>query len=170
MKDTNEQYIGRRERIMGFIYILLIFMASSGICIWYLFGRNDDLKLFTQKESVVTRMDRMREYRQVQERYAPRIDSLYRRIDRFQPDVIASYEENEINILIRELGDVYERHSYDKRYKVFRHSADYCRMWFDDKKEYWGLRENIARFHRDLEACEIGLQKKTDELKGNKSK
>lgn len=170
MKQTNEQYIGRRERIMSFIYILFIFMAGSGICIGYLFDRSDDLKIFTQKQSVVTRMDRIREFRQVQEKYVPRIDSLYRRIERFRPDVIASYEENEINILIRELGDVYERNSYDKRYKVFRHSADYCRMFFDDKKEYWGLREDISRFRRDLEACEIGLQKKTDELKGNKSK
>jgi hypothetical protein len=167
MEPRKDKYINRRERVLGFLYVSLLFGAFSGVCAWSLFQRDDNRHLFSYKGSAVSKMERLSEFRQAQRQYQPRIDTLCARIDRYSPGVIASYEENEVNILIKEVGDVYEQHSYDRRYKVFRHYADFCRMWLNDKKELWGLQENIRAFKSNLEACEIGLQKKADELKGN---
>jgi hypothetical protein len=168
MDRKKDKYINRRERVLGFLYVSLLFGTLTGACVWTLFQRDDNRHLLSYKGDVVAKMGRLKEFRQEQEKYLPRIDTLCARIDRYSPGVIASYEENEISILIKEVGDIYESHSYDKRYKVFRQCSDFCRMWFNDRKELWGLRENIRAFKGNLEACEIGLQKRTDELKGNK--
>jgi hypothetical protein len=41
-------------------------------------------------------------------------------------------------------------------------------MWFADKKELWSNQQNIILFRKNLEECQIGLQKKTDQLKNTK--
>ena len=81
------------------------------------------------------------------------------------------YEEDDIHYLINNLRNTYERNSWDKRYKLFMHIADFYAMWLSDKKQLWSIEQNIRLFKANLEECEIGLRKKEEDLRsGTKNK
>ena len=70
-----------------------------------------------------------------------------------------------------QLRNTYERNSWDKRYKLFMHIADFYAMWLSDRKQLWSIGQNISLFKANLEECEIGLQKKEEDLRsGTKNK
>ena len=44
-------------------------------------------------------------------------------------------------------------------------------LWLSDKKQLWSIEQNIRLFKANLEECEIGLQKKEEDLRsGTKNK
>ena len=158
----------QKEKVMGFTYVFLLFAIITIACCKLLFYYNSDFLVFTQKEFAVSKMNRMREYQNSQSRSTVLVDSLFYKIDRFQPMVKAVYEENEIEFMINELKNKYEQHiarDPDSRYKSFYHVSLFYSMWFTDKKDLWAKRNNIERIKKNLEECEIGLKdKKTDLL------
>ncbi|GHT65521.1 hypothetical protein AGMMS50239_25460 [Bacteroidia bacterium] len=160
MKTTTNQ----KEKVTGFIYVLLLFLAITITCCFLLFYYNSDFLVFTQKDFAVSKMDRIKEYQTIQSRSSMMVDSLFNKINKFQPMVNAVYEENDIEYIINELKNVYEQHSWDIRYKSFLHVSQFYSMWFTDKKELWYTRDNIVRIKRNLEECEIGLNTKKNEL------
>lgn len=158
-----------RERIMGFIYVSLLFLGTTTICCMCLFYYNSNQKMMTQKEFAIAKMDRIRSFQDIQSNEMVIVDSIYKKIKAFNPSVNASYEENDIKFYLNDLKNIYEKNSYDGRYKIFAQVSNFYSMWFDDKKELWTKKQNIGTFRKNLENCEIGLQKKTDELKNIKN-
>ncbi len=160
MNDTMNQ----KERIIGFIYVFLLFVATAFICCLLLFYYNSDFKIFSQKDFAIAKMDRIREYQNAQSSVIHAVDSLYNKINRFNPAINAIYEENDIRFMINDLKNTYEKNAWDLRYKSFLHVSEFYFMWFTDKKELWSKQDNIARFKKNLEECEIGLSNKKNEL------
>jgi len=70
-------------------------------------------------------MNRIKDFQQEQAESQMPVDSLFRKIEAFQPGVYAQYEEDDIHYLINNLRNTYERNSWDKRYKLFMHIADF---------------------------------------------
>lgn len=166
----NKKELNRREVVIGRAYVFLFFFVTAAICCLAIFLWNSDFKTFEQKEYVKVKMNRIREFQKIQSDYQIITDSLYRKIRTFEPGIYAQYEEDEINYLINNMRNVYERNSWDKRYKVFMHVADFYEMWLIDKKHLWSIRQNISMFKTNLEECEIGLQKKMDDLRAGTKK
>ena len=160
MSTTTNQ----REKITGFIYVLLMFTVITFTCSFLLFYYNSDFLAFTPKDFAISKMERIREYQDAQSKSSTMVDSLYKKISKYQPMVNAVYEENDIEYLINELKNVYERHSWDIRYKSFLHVSQFYSMWFIDKKELWYAKDNIVRLKQNLEECEIGLNTKKNDL------
>ncbi len=156
--------MNQREKIMGFIYVFLLFIGVTVICCLLLFYYNSEFSVFSQKEFVITKMDRIRIYQDDQSKVAIRVDSLYNKIRRYDPGVNAVYEENEIKFMINDLKNVYEKNAWDLRYKSFLHVSEFYHMWFIDKKDLWSKRNNIQRFRKNLEECEVGLSNKKNDL------
>lgn len=116
-------------------------------------------------------MNRIKDFQQEQAESQLPVDSLFRKIETFEPGVYAQYEEDDIHYLINNLRNTYERNSWDKRYKLFMHIADFYAMWLSDRKQLWSIGQNISLFKANLEECEIGLQKKEEDLRsGTKNK
>lgn len=122
------------------------------------------MELSSHKNIIVKKYERQQAFRKQQEDYRAACDSLYLRIEQFEPGVNASFEENDIKFLINDLKNVYEQNAWDKRYKVFFHIASYYEMWFADKKILWSKKSNIHTFSNNLELCEMGLTKKEEKL------
>jgi hypothetical protein len=160
MKTTTNQ----KEKVTGLIYVLLLFTAITAACCFLLFYYNSDFLVFTQKDLAISKMNRIKEYQDVQSRSISMVDSLFNKINKYQPMVNAVYEENDIEYIISELENIYEQHSRDMRYKSFLHLSQFYSMWFIDKKELWSTRINITHFKQNLEECEIGLKNKKNEL------
>lgn len=160
MNDTMNQ----REKIIGFIYVFLLFAVATTICCLLLFYYNSDFRVFSQKDFVITKMDRIREYQDIQSNTYATVDSLYNKINRYNPGVNAIYEENDIKFMLNDLKNIYEKHPWDSRYKSFLHVSEFYSMWFVDKKDLWSKKDNIQRFKRNLEECEVGLTNKKNDL------
>jgi hypothetical protein len=160
MDDTMNQ----KEKVIGFIYVFLLFISITTVCCFLLFYYNSDFRGFTQKNFAVSKMDRIQEFQQIQSHTAVKIDSLYNKVKRFQPNVTAIYEENDIKFMVEELKNIYEQHILDYRYKSFLHISKFYSDWFDDKKDLWSKRDNIVRLRKNLSDCEIGLEKNKNEL------
>lgn len=160
MNDTMNQ----KEKLMGFVYVFLLFISVTTICCLLLFYYNADFRIFSQKNFVIMKMDRIREYQNAQSEVSLMTDSLYNKINCYNPGINAVYEENEINFMINDLKNIYEKHSWDGRYKSFLHISEFYSMWFVDKKDLWAKRDNIHRFRKNLEECEIGLTNKKNDL------
>lgn len=169
--DNNRKTLNKRETLMGHTYVFLFFILTTVICCTAIFMWNTDFRMFEQKEFVKIKMNRIRDFQQQQLDYQMQVDSLFRKIEKFEPGIYAQYEEDDIHYLINTLRNEYERNVWDKRYKLFMHMADFYDMWMADKKHLWSIRQNIHTFKANLEECEIGLQKKIDDLRaGTKSK
>jgi hypothetical protein len=109
-------------------------------------------------------MERVREYQKEQKRTMETINLLHDKIALFDPAVNAVYEEDNIKYMVNELRIIHDNHPLDSRYKSFLHIANFYYMWYVDKKSLWGIQENIARFTKDLEECELGLTNKKDDF------
>lgn len=163
-KQTQNQ----RERIVGFTYVSLLFVITTAICCLCIFYYNFETKTASQKEFAISKMDRIRAFQTLQSDELIIVDSIYNKIREFNPGVSASYEESDIKFYLNDMKGIYEKNPYDTRYKVFTQVSNFYNLWFADKKEVWTKRQNIAVFSKNLENCEIGLQKKKDELNNTK--
>ncbi len=159
MNDTMNQ----KEKVMGFVYVLLLFAFITTACCLLIFYYNSNYHSFSRKEHVIDKMSRIKAYQDAQNKASVMVDSLYYKIKRYDPGVQAVYEENDIRFMLNDLKKVYESHSWDARYKSFFHISEFYGMWYYDKKDLWSKNDNIVRFKKNLEECEAGLVKnKTD--------
>lgn len=164
MEHEKKHTKNKREKTMGLLYVLFFFSVTSFACCWSLRYYSDN-KSDTRKEFVIAKMDRIRAFQEEQSRQIVIVDSIYNKIKEFNPGVNASYEENDIKFYLNDIKKLYEEKSYDGRYRIFNQVSNFYNMWFADKKELWSKQQNIDKFKKNLEDCQIGLQKKTDELK-----
>lgn len=162
--------VSERERFIGFVYVLILFVGIVGICGYLLFKNESTSHLFSNKAMVIKKMERQKDFQLTQTEHIVGADSLFLRINQFQPGVNASYEENDIKFLINDLSKQWEKNGWDKRNKMFWHLASVYEMWFADKKELWSKQDNTVKFKTNLEECELGLQKKEGEIKNNGGK
>lgn len=158
----------RREKVIGFIYVSLMFIVTTVICCMCMFYYKSDDKDISRKEFAISKMKRIRSFQQKQSEEIIIIDSIYSKIAAFNPGLNASYEENDIKYYLNDLKRIYEKNSYDGRYKIFQQTSSFYSKWFDDRKELWSKQQNITNFRKKLEQCEIGLLKKKDELNSTK--
>lgn len=166
--NTPKQTSNQKERVMGYLHISLLFILITGICCFCIFYYNSQTKKVSQKEFVISKMDRIRAFQTLQSEEIIIVDSIYSKIKNFNPAISASYEESDIKFYLNEVKGIYAKNPYDTRYKVFAQVSNFYNLWFADKKEIWTKRQNIAVFSKNLENCEIGLQKKKDELNNTK--
>ena len=167
MTQKSKSTKNRLEKTIGFVYVSLLFAASTIIgCLCLTHYAND--KTVTDKKFVIAKMDRIREFQNIQNKQEQIIDSMYNKIRNFDPTVNASYEEDDIKFYLNVIERLHGENSYDGRYRIFYQISAFYNMWFADKKELWSKQQNIARFRKNLEECEIGFQKKTEELKNSK--
>lgn len=160
--------IRRRDKVSAVVNILVIFAVCTSVCLFFFF-RNKDIDLGSRKSLIVKKAERQQVLRREQGNCLTQCDTLFGRIERFEPGVNASFEENDIKFLLNDLKEVYERNAWDKRYKVFYHVAACYEMWFADKKVLWSKKVNIRNFIQDLEKCEIGLTQKEEKLKSKEN-
>jgi len=154
-----------KEKTIAFIYVTIVFTVVTLLCCISIFYYNETSRTYQHKEYVISKMDRVRQFQNMQSKQVEVTDSIFNKIRDFKPSVNASYEENDIKFFLNELKHIYEDKNYDERYKIFAQYANFYNMWFGDKKELWSKKENVVTFKKNLEECEIGLQKRLDEVK-----
>lgn len=165
MKEDNlKKYINQKERIGGFIYVTLLFCVGMGLCAWLLLSKGDNAGVFKQKDRVVEKMDRQKDFRKMQEKYVPICDSLTIRIEKLDPGINAVYEENDLKFIINDLKLQYEKNPWDKSNKAFYHIGELYEIWLADKKQLWSKKQNIRYFKQNIEECQLGIERRRNRL------
>ena len=143
-KNKSSKTVSERERFIGFVYVLTLFIVITGACGFILFKYAGTRHIFSNKIMVIKKMERQKEFQNIQSVQIVSADTLFSRIEQFEPGVNASYEENDIKFLINDLAKQWEKNSFDKRNKMFWHLASVYEMWFADKKELGSKQDNMA--------------------------
>ena len=89
--DNNRKTMNKREIFMGHAYVFLFFFLTTVACCLAIFMWNSDFKIFEQKEFVKIKMNRIKEFQQEQAECQLPTDSLFRKIEAFEPGVYAQY-------------------------------------------------------------------------------
>lgn len=159
--------INKREKRINLIYLILLFVVTTGGACWFIY-KDYDFRIFTQKDYVISKMERVKEFQSAQQHHKPLMDSLYRKIKEFDPSLNAVYVENDIKFMINDLHVVYEKNNLDGRYKAFQHVSDFFKMFYEDKKILWHIQQDIVYFQKQLEECEAGLTDKKADARATK--
>ncbi|MEG0518252.1 MAG: type VI secretion system transmembrane protein TssO [Bacteroidales bacterium] len=161
MENETEKHrtIRTRDQLSGMVCVAVIFTLCTGICMICLSG-SIPIRTNSHKDIVIKKLERQQIFRETSACYQPLCDSIYEHIERFNPAVNISFEENDIKALIHELKSLYEQNAQDSRYKVFYHVAVFYEMWFADKQILWSKKSNLEKFSRSLEQCQIRLAKR----------
>lgn len=155
--------MNQKEKVMGFAYVMILFSVITLACCLLLFFNNSSYNTYKQKDFIISKMERVKDFRETQKQAMTTVNIIHDRINNFDPGINAVYEEDNIKYMIRELKNIYEKNPLDARYKSFMHIADYYYMWYADKKTLWSKSVNVDRFQKDLQECELGLQSKKDD-------
>lgn len=156
--------MNQKEKNMGLAYVMLLFISITLACCLLLFLNNSDYNTYKQKDFIISKMERVKDFRDIQKQALPTVNMIHDKINGFDPGVNAVYEEDNIKYMIRELKNIYEKNPLDTRYKAFSHTADFYYMWFVDKKTLRSKEINVTQFKKDLQECELGLQSKRDDI------
>lgn len=172
MKQNKKEntLLNSRERLMAFFYVLLFFVTTTICCCFIIHWATANYGVSNHKYLVLSKIDKVKDYRVAQDVNRSTVDSLYNRIAGFDPKINATYEEDDIIYMLNDLRNIYQNNSWDNRYKVFLHVADFYQMWLTDRKELWSIKQNISNFKTNLEACEVGLESKKQDLRSNVKK
>lgn len=93
---SRKMAVSYRERVMSFFYVCLLFLITGGCCCFLIYIESTDFSASKQKGAVMTKMEKIYVFRQIQEDYVTTVDSLYNKIEALQPGIHAQYEEDDI--------------------------------------------------------------------------
>ncbi|QJW91629.1 type VI secretion system transmembrane protein TssO [Spirosoma taeanense] len=85
------------------------------------------------------------------------LDSAYRAIVAYKPEVNAIFVEVDIEEQLNEIRRLSAPQADGTRFRAFAQIADFYKMMYDDKKVAWSKQSNISLFQKQLDDCSVGL-------------
>lgn len=97
------------------------------------------------------------------------VDTTYKQIMKFDPGVQAVFLEYDIKNSLASIKSIYERKSYDLRYKVFLQNSQLYNDLFYDRRELKGNKNDIEALGKTLEDCKLSTRQLRQTI-GNQSR
>ncbi|MEE1083743.1 MAG: type VI secretion system transmembrane protein TssO [Paludibacteraceae bacterium] len=149
-----------KEKVTGLIYVLSLFLITTGICGYILFVYNSDYRFANGKKDALSKLERVRNFQNAQSEYIEKIMAIDNSVNSIDPSVNASYLKQNLNYEIGEIkkisGD--NNNKYDARFKIFDHVASFYEMKLFDKERLSVSLKNIEKFKADLDKCRGGVE------------
>lgn len=150
-------HLSIKERQEQFIFLCILAIFTTGLLSWLLFD-SSDLKTATMKEKLAQKVKEEKQFEAVIAEMKPAVDTTYKKIMDFDPNVQALFLESDILNSIASIKAAYQRRSYDVRYKAFLEEAQLLETLFYDKKELRGNNRNIEKLNADLDRCRLSMR------------
>jgi hypothetical protein len=149
-----------KERREKFVLLLLLTLAVGGLFGWVLFsGYGADTTAL--KARLTQRIREEELFRAALDEARPAVDTVYRKIQQYDPGVQAVFLESDIRNQVSAIDALYQRRAYDPRYKCFWQQAQFLDMLFNDRKELRGNYKDMETLNQSLDDCKLsrrGLQ------------
>ncbi|TAE24135.1 MAG: hypothetical protein EAZ91_20975 [Cytophagales bacterium] len=146
-----------RERQLQFLYLLGGVLALWGVASW-LMTRNHDSAL-RNTDYLVEQISRQRQLLADQQNNFVLLDSTYRAIVAYQPQVNAVFVEVDIEGQLADIRALSGRTTDGIRFRSYAQIADFYKMVYTDKKVLWSKQANIQLFRKQADECEVGYQR-----------
>jgi len=140
-----------------FIFFLCLFvLATSILCTALFYDYRTDVAY--SKKELSQKLGEAESFENVVRENRSAVDTTYSKIVKFNPNVQALFLENDIKSSIAALKSVYERKSYDTRYKTFLQASTLYDKLFYDRRELRGNNTNIGRLNQLVEDCKLSTR------------
>lgn len=144
----------RREQFLFFIGIFLFTTALLSYGLFRDFG-NDRI---VSKKDLADKLSQNADFEEQVKEQRPAIDTVYKQIMKFDPGVQAVFLENDIKNSLSSIRSIYERKSFDVRYKTFLQASQLYNALYYDKRELKGNKADLDRLNKSLEDCKLSTR------------
>ncbi len=144
-----------RERRLQFLYLLAAIGVLTLLTSWIVF-RNQNYS--SDEADYLSEQIRGKE-QMLKKQLAklPLLDSAYRSIVAYRPEVNAIFVEVDIEEHLNEIRRLSAPQADGTRFRAFAQIADFYKMMYVDKKVVWSKQSNIGLFQKQLDDCGVGM-------------
>lgn len=144
----------RREQFLFFIGIFLFTTALLSFGLFHDYGNNRAVN----KQDLAAQLAQDGDFEATVTEQRAAVDTTFKQIMKFDPSVQAVFLENDIKSNLVSIKSIYERKSYDPRYKVFLQSSQLYTALFYDRRELKGNNNDIEIASKSLEDCKLSTR------------
>jgi len=144
-----------RERRLQFLYLLAAISVLTLLTSWIVF-RNQHYS--SDEADYLSEQIRGKE-QMLKKQLAnlPLLDSAYRSIVAYRPEVNAIFVEVDIEEHLNEIRRLSAPQADGTRFRAFAQIAEFYKMMYVDKKVVWRKQSNIGLFQKQLDDCGVGM-------------
>lgn len=156
--------LSTKERREYFGYLLIIFLAVAGLLGWLLFYKvSNPFRMLTDAEKEILRQKSF--FEQKQEAAVAKYDSIMQKIEAFRSTPGSAVAKSDIENEIRVLESYYDQlPNRDIRSISFEQMASFLQRYYEDVMVLQKSLGNAQVFQTELNECQAGLDKKSDNL------
>ncbi|MCQ2224955.1 MAG: type VI secretion system transmembrane protein TssO [Paludibacteraceae bacterium] len=165
MEQTkNSNIFTAKEKTIGLIYTVLLFLLVAGVSSYVLFFSKGNVDASSGKVLALEQIERIRSFEKFQKDRMERIQALDARVNAIDPGLVASYDKNEVRYILGQFKEEYNKNQYDKRYRIFSLITQFYEYRMFDKERLSAVQANIDWFRSNLDIC----QQCVDEITNNR--
>ncbi len=147
-----------KEKIIGLIYVLMLFLITTGVCTYILFEQDMNTQFVNSKRDAMDKMGRVSLFRAVQSEYFDRLTIIDDRLNSINPNIKATQLKGDLYYNVGVLKDVQSKYRHDLRFKIFGQLARFYEMKLTDKECLFASIKNIDLFKSELDDCRSGVE------------
>lgn len=155
----------RQEQFLFLIGIFLVSMGLLGFGFFYDSGEQQKIS----KEVLMESLSRDMEFEETVKVQRATIDTAYKEIIVFDPNVRAAFLENDIKNTLSSIKSNYDRKAFDLRYKSFLQVSSLYNMLFFNRRELKGNNNDLENLKKSLEDCKLSVRQLKETL-GNQGR
>lgn len=155
----------RQEQFLFLIGIFLVCMGLLGFGFFYDSGEQQKIS----KEVLMESLSQDMEFEETVKVQRATIDTAYKEIIVFDPNVRAAFLDNDIKNTLSSIKSNYDRKAFDLRYKSFLQVSTLYNMLFFNRRELKGNNNDLENLKKSLEDCKLSVRQLKETL-GNQSR
>ncbi|SES09000.1 type VI secretion system transmembrane protein TssO [Pedobacter rhizosphaerae] len=143
-----------KERREQFLFFMALFVFTVGLLSFGIFYSSKS-RYEISKADLEVKISENQAFEDMVKETMPTIDTTYKQIVRFDPNVQAVFLRSDIQNSLNSIKSAYERKASDVRYKTFIQTSQLYDILFFDKQEMKGNLRDIEGLKRNLDDCVI---------------
>ncbi len=143
-----------KERREQFGFLIALFVITVGLLSLGIFYSSKPRYEIT-KEALQEKLKENEAFEEMARETMPTIDTSYKQIISFDPNVQAVFLKNDILNSLSSIKAAYDRKASDSRYKTFVQTSQLYNILFYDKQELKGNLNDIDQLKQSLDDCII---------------
>lgn len=143
-----------KERRVQFQFFLGLFIVTTSLLSFGIFYSAKS-RYAISKQDLERTISENQQFEEMVIETRPTIDTAFKQIIRFNPNVQAVFLKNDIQIALNSIKSAYERKASDYRYKTFIQASQLYNTLFFDRQELRGNLRDLEDVKRSLDDCVI---------------
>lgn len=154
MADKKTNRFTAKEKTLGLFYMIMLFLAVSGTCSYFVFFSNPNLGSSNGKALALEGLKRISAFQKFQSERMEKLELLDGKVNSIDPGLKASYEKSEVKYMLGEFNKDYEENRFDDRYRIFALVSRFYDYKMFTKDRIWASKKNIQHFSEKYDFCE----------------